>query len=363
MFDDLNIDPDGPFEEGPLAIPYAFGPVSLSLELAGFVADERQRLSDRLACVRLEEGDAAGGPEAPVGCRLRAIGLHPLRYDDHVHAAAGGEWVLRHDFTLVRDETAWLGECLSFALSAEYALRWAVAIELLARDGLLLHASSVRVAGGAHVVLGASGVGKSTIAFEGDFDGVFSDELSIVAPDPATGTWTVWPSPFWGQLRQPERLEAAPLAGIWVLDGRERTATAPLGDAEGVLALFSRVIDIAAAEATNGLALGLLSELVEAVPVRRLAWRRGDPLAAALRVEARPIFEVSDDDLILSDDVDAGSDGARPDVAGPELDAAARLATPSSGIDSIDGVGDVDADETAPEDELNVFDFPARIRR
>jgi len=255
------------------------GPLEVDLDLIGFPHDQQARVMARLDAVT-EPTEAHYAAKA-LKIRLRACGTHPLLYDSSVHAAPAGDWVMRHDFQLERKADGWYGEVLSVSLAVEYALRWIAGIEMLAVGGLAVHSSAAVLGFGAHLFLGPSGAGKSTIAFEGDFDSVICDDLNLIAPD-LDGVWYVWPSPFWGQFREQTRSIPVPLVGIWTLEGRERTEATPIETAEAAVAMFSRIIDISAAERAPGMALERIARVVEQVPSAKLSWRRGEPLSQLL---------------------------------------------------------------------------------
>ncbi|MBN1947110.1 MAG: hypothetical protein JW797_15650 [Bradymonadales bacterium] len=186
---------------------------------------------------------------------------------------------------LVKDGDGWRGEAIAASESILLALRWVLGEELLKHSGLLLHASSVLLDGAGHAFLGTSGAGKTTIAQELEWDGVFSDELTILAPDSA-GSWMVWPSPFWGTPLAHQPIDPAPLSGLWILAQGERTEITLLGQSEAAVQVYQRAFEIQAVERAPDLALEVISRLIAAVPPQTLSWRRGDSLRSNLRKAA-----------------------------------------------------------------------------
>jgi hypothetical protein len=241
----------------------------------------RQRLDRRLACVSV----ADGRPCIPV--TLDACDTRLYRRDDRVVGFSEADTIERHDFRIRRRAAGWACRTLAAPESAEAALRWITAVELLHRQGLILHGSSIVRDGWAYVFLGPSGAGKTTIATEAEADAVLSDELSIVAKRGAE--WLAWPSPFWGWERWGQRYEAAPIAALFMLDGWAETVSEPTPPPQAALALYRRAIDVGADERTPGLALAAIAELVESVPVHRLTWRRGDDLSSTLDLPCVPL--------------------------------------------------------------------------
>jgi hypothetical protein len=114
----------------------------------------------------------------------------------------------------------WTGQCASedFRGVFENFLRILVAYRLLQRGGVLLHSAALVIGQAAHVFVGRSGHGKSTLSAiaAGAGGQVISDDLNAVVPngDAAEVSWT----PFYGDVRssfdEPGRW---PLSGFYLI--------------------------------------------------------------------------------------------------------------------------------------------------
>lgn len=162
-------------------------------------------------------------------------------------------------------------------LPTAVAVKFALALTLPRRGGLLLHAAAVATApagppaaaagegrAGAWLLLGGSGAGKTTLAtaFAAAGGEVLSDETVAVLP--AGDGFVVHATPFWGERAPPPgfRLRALPLRGlVW------------LGTAEGLPALLRRLLLPAAAPALKAAALAAATRLLAAGPGWRLPRR------------------------------------------------------------------------------------------
>lgn len=177
----------------------------------------------------------------------------------------------RHGFL---DTTTCRGEALldPYLVVADSLVRTAMALDLSARGGCLLHAATVVVDGAAHLVPGRSGAGKSTLsALAGD---VLSDEVCAVIPDgPA---FRVQGSPWWKG-----RPGAAPLAAVWALAwDAERVDMLP--PALALRHLGGNLV-LPGQPPVERSAFALCGRVAATVPFGRLSFRRDTDVEALLR--------------------------------------------------------------------------------
>lgn len=122
----------------------------------------------------------------------------------------------------------------------ENVFRVIVAYRLLERGGMLLHSAGVVWNGAAHLFVGPSGAGKTTIARLGLGAGleVLSDDLNAVVS--CNGTVVAEKLPFAGDLgRTPTRGERFPLAGVFRVHKGESNAFEASSAASAVAAMIA----------------------------------------------------------------------------------------------------------------------------
>lgn len=151
-----------------------------------------------------------------------AIRFHfPRPPVDRTRAVTG--LVVRDGSTLRLEENAALGFLDEKSGIAELAphpsmmgldmlLRALVTLEAVARGGLALHAASVELDGRAHVFMGGSGDGKTTLARKLQDEGarVLSDEMTVLHP--SDQGWIVHGTPYRFGSSKPALLD-----GLWTL--------------------------------------------------------------------------------------------------------------------------------------------------
>jgi hypothetical protein len=144
-------------------------------------------------------------------------------------------------------------------------LRAALSLALVARDGVVVHASGVVRAGRAFVFAGPSGAGKTTVGRAlGDAPGVLlADELIVLRLDGdgviAAGT------PFWTGTAA-----AAPLAGLFLLARGGTPGIRALEPARGVPALWRELGRYLPLPALERRCFATLGEILRRVPLRGL---------------------------------------------------------------------------------------------
>jgi hypothetical protein len=171
------------------------------------------------------------------------------------------------------------------ANSLEALVRIGMSVTVPRRGGLVFHASAVRARGGAAVLAGKSGAGKSTIASM--LAGVsgferLADELVIVMPGANQG-FDVHVPPFLGGVALPHGAHA-PLAEMHVLVQARHHRRTPLARTEAVRALLPHVLAYVAEPETAAHALAAGAALAAAVPCYRLEFAKDPGVARVLGI-------------------------------------------------------------------------------
>lgn len=140
--------------------------------------------------------------------------------------------------------------------------------------GLLMHASCMEEAGHAHLFIGHSGAGKSTVMRMSLPRGVFADEASILKIE--ADRITAYHSPFRSDHHTPmeSRLSPTPLASAQLLVQSQENRRVQLDKVSAMLALMDKVFYWAPAPAAVTSIMQQLRMLVEQVPVYELHFRK-----------------------------------------------------------------------------------------
>jgi hypothetical protein len=166
------------------------------------------------------------------------------------------------------------GEALldPYLVVVDALVRTAIALDLCARGGCLVHAAALVVDGVAHLAPGRSGAGKSTLAgLAGD---VLSDELCAVIPDGEI--LRVHGTPWWKG-----RPGAVPLGAVWSLAwGAERTD--PLSPAPALRHLCTNLV-LPGHRPAERTAFELCGRVAATIPFGRLSFRPDTDVDALLR--------------------------------------------------------------------------------
>lgn len=147
-------------------------------------------------------------------------------------------------------------------------LRIFLTLLLLERDGLVLHAATLRRSGRAHTFIGRSGAGKTTLSRLAPADQVLTDEISLLRL--VQGEPRAYGSPFWGELAGHGAEVELPLQALYLLVKDRRTFVEPLRGAEAITALCAHTLFFVPDRDSLQALLGLCARWVEAVPVCRL---------------------------------------------------------------------------------------------
>ena len=144
---------------------------------------------------------------------------------------------------------------------------------LLPFDRCLIHAAAVRYRDRAWLLAGPSGVGKSTQirslqSLEPGAFGVICGDRPVLELR-EDGSVMVWPSP-WNGKENWYGAEAAPLAGIILIQRGEESKVEPLTPRDAVVPVYAQLIQTGESLQTMQLAARFEDRLLQAVPTHRL---------------------------------------------------------------------------------------------
>lgn len=143
---------------------------------------------------------------------------------------------------------------------------------LLGRSGFLLHAASVLADGHTHVFTGRSGAGKSTIASLSPAGSVLTDEISLLRR--VETRWHAFGTPFWGEFRAGDMNCSAPISGIYSLIQAKQDRLERISPRDSLRVLLPNVLFFSSRKQDHEQLLRILTDIVEAVPVYQLYFRR-----------------------------------------------------------------------------------------
>lgn len=167
----------------------------------------------------------------------------------------------------------------------EAVLQLALQRALLEVDGLLVHGSAGVHAGGAWLMPGPSGTGKSTAARNAGFDRVLADEMIVVRR--AAEGFEVWGTPFWSpERRHPLDPGRAPLSVLARLVQATAPAATPLGWAEASAWLLSSVVLYDTDPEVRAAVFGLACDVAESARCVRLAFPKEGPWLCKLNARS-----------------------------------------------------------------------------
>jgi hypothetical protein len=187
-----------------------------------------------------------------------------------------GIWVMRRgDFCSTFDPATRSGTILQaedHIYAIDGVLRIVHSIDLAAKGGFLLHASSVIREGRAFVFTGLSGAGKTTIARLAPSDAtLLTDEVSYLRPDGAG--YRAYGTPFAGDLGIAGQNVSAPLGSVFFLrQGLENRIDA-IGPAEAARKLMRNILFFAHDPALVQKIFATAWCFVEAADLRVLTFR------------------------------------------------------------------------------------------
>lgn len=175
----------------------------------------------------------------------------------------------------------------------EYFLRITVALLAYHRGGLLVHAAGLLVEGQAHLFIGQSGSGKTTVVSLSGHAVALSDDLVLLRPGPQG--WTAHGTPFWNSetVARQGQTASGPLAGIYKLIQDRSVYLAPMSPVVGAAELFASCPVVNGPPTLTAGVLGRCRALVGDVPVQGLHFRKDDSFWAVVRSQPPPGVEIT----------------------------------------------------------------------
>jgi hypothetical protein len=221
----------------------------------------RLRLSDEVPWEGADVWDFKDKAPAVVTVVGERVRIAHRRYLAEIQPAARRGRLYRRDFD---------GGALSITL------RVALTARLPLEGGLPLHAAGVLAAGVGLAFFGPSGAGKSTLAATSPWP-VLSDELVAAVGHP----FRLLGAGFWGTFEAGKPPAGGPLAALVELAKGPRFQLRRLSRPAAVRRLLG-VILVPPHPSLWGKALAVLAQIVDTVPVYRMAWCATQPPWAAL---------------------------------------------------------------------------------
>ncbi len=191
---------------------------------------------------------------------------------DHTHLA-GIDWMARLEYPeALLTAGLWVAteESGTFHGAIENFLRVVAAHALLLEGGVLLHSASVVSSGGAHLFVGPSGAGKTTISRAAREAGraVVSDDLNVVTSKLALGG-----SSFFSEIGM--RHEGSyPLLGIYRLVKASEDELRPMSEGEALASLIACAPFVNHSRFLANRLWSNLAALAAKVPAHVLSFRR-----------------------------------------------------------------------------------------
>ena len=158
--------------------------------------------------------------------------------------------------------------------------------DLLAFDGLMLHASAIELDGKAYLFSGPSGIGKSThtrlwLDIFGDRARLFNDDKPALRL--IDGTWFAYGTPWCGKDGININMRA-PLAGICFLKQGDENVIRRLYGGEAIISVISQTLRKFTDPKNKERMLELVGRLISDIPIFEL-YNRPEPEAARLSYE------------------------------------------------------------------------------
>ena len=187
------------------------------------------------------------------------------------HPGAGFDFSL-HGATLRLDSAAARISGIQSDYTVDSLLRVLLSMILLPHRGFLLHAATIERHGRAHIFMGRSGAGKSTVAGLAPAGTPLTDEISLLRCD--TEGWRAHGTPFWGEFRAGDRNCHLPVAGIYALAQASENRLEKIAPREALRGLLENVLFFSGDRASREQLLGIVSACAEALPFYRLHFKR-----------------------------------------------------------------------------------------
>jgi hypothetical protein len=285
-----------PWGERAFGIAFPAGPYLVR----GLTPGQEARIASHFADVRAEAG-AEPQPAVEVTLRrtvpgaFRDVRLLEYRFDlesdERAVRVAGWGFMALLEPGERRRVSIWMPEAEPADLETIVSnlVRVAVAYRLLARGGAMIHSACVAKAGRAHLLLGHSGAGKSTISALAAAEGmtVLSDDVNVL--ERREDGFVVSRMPFAGDFGR-TRIEgppSVPLAALYRLEKGPAVRVRPLGRAEAAGLVVSCAPFVNADPACGERLLSTAIALAAAVPCRALAFPKCGPVGPVFEEEVR----------------------------------------------------------------------------
>lgn len=143
------------------------------------------------------------------------------------------------------------------------------------RWGAIVHSCCAVDKGGAHLFVGYSGAGKSTVASLSRPRPLMADETSFIRI-PEVGPIMVHDSPFRNDFKEPMDGGPVPLAGIYLLKQSPVIAKRRIAGGEAMFALFDKIVHWNNDAGETAQLIRMCRSLVERVPVYELEFQKND---------------------------------------------------------------------------------------
>ncbi len=147
------------------------------------------------------------------------------------------------------------------------ALRLLLCLWISHRGGLAMHGCSLIKNGGAHVFIGESGAGKTTLATQFPSEGVLGDDLVALLPN--EDGYQVYGTPFSGREGLQASTRNLPLRTLSVLHQGTHTTATKLGVEESIPGVLRHTFQFETSTVSHKNLLQRVVKLIERVPTFR----------------------------------------------------------------------------------------------